>query len=142
MHVGNDRRECEYFEDVDKILGGRPDCHPARTMSSSSTDDSSCHSPQSTCTSSKKHKAGLATGTPSKPSKQDKMCHEERKQSSAEKKRAGDGRHEDFMSFLKATEDRRMKEEAERQSKLETMHEEKMTIMKNFIDVLKVFRDK
>ena len=115
--------------DLHNLLGGRPDCNPPQTISSSSSSSSSC-SPTAT-----PRQAEADCGSGSGNGRSPKKRRSPRKKSSTTYQ-------QEVLAVMRHTSEARTKEEAARMAMLERIHDDKMQVVKSLIDVLKSIGNK
>ena len=109
--TGNDRKECEFQAEMTGFFGSNPKIVPAATVSSMAMESG-------TADHSDVEDEELPRNTPPKKKKQ----------------RSSKSSTSEMMEFLK--EDDKWKEELEKMSLSQKMHQEKMSVMNRFLDIL------
>ena len=111
--TGNDRKECEFQDEMTEFFGSNPKIVPAATVSSMAME------------------AGTADHSDDEDEELPRKTPPKKKRRRSSKSSASE-----MIEFLKEFKDDKRKEELEKMSLSQKMHEEKMSIMNRFLDIL------
>ena len=111
--TGNDRKECEFQAEMTEFFGPNPKIVPAATVSSMAMESG-------TADHSDDEDEELPRNTPPKK----------------KKRRSSKSSASEMIEFLKELKDGQRKEELEKMSLSQKMHQEKMSVMNRFLDIL------
>ena len=111
--TGSDRKECEFQDEMTEFFGSNPKIVPAATVSTMAMETG-------TADHSDDEDEELPRKTPPKK----------------KKRRSSKSSASEMIEFRKEFKDDKWKEELEKMSLSQKMHEEKMSIMNRFLDIL------